>query len=118
MTKSLITIQLEVNEEEAALWRGRFACIGPMTGQEWTDLWAFFASIDGFVEQVSLPLVALHKAVAANPNAPKVPDGTFRKLVEWAQDAEGVATLMPAIQQLMGRFAMVTSPKTKKGRVQ
>jgi hypothetical protein len=53
---------------------------------------------------------------AAEGKAP--PDGTFRKIVALAEDAKGAATLMPAIQFLMSRFAMVANGKTKKERLQ
>lgn len=115
MTKPEITIKFQPTEEEAELWKGRMACIGPMTAQEWTDLWTFFRSVDGFVEQIAQPLAVLHEAVASGKT---VPNGTFRKLVELAEDAKGAATLMPAIHALMSRFAVVADPLTKKGRVQ
>ena len=115
MTKPAIKIEFQPTEDEAELWKGRMACIGPMTAQEWTDLWTFLRLIDGFIEQVAPPLTVLHEAVASGK---KVPDGTFRKLVELAEDAKGAATLMPAIHLLMSRFAVVADPVTKKGRVQ
>lgn len=115
MTHPTITIQFQPTEDEAELWKGRMACIAPMTPQEWTDLWTFFRLIDGFVEQIAQPLAVLHEAVATGKT---VPLGTFRKLVALSEDAKGAATLMPAIQSLMSRFAVVADPVTKKGRVQ
>lgn len=115
MTKSLITIQVEVTEEEAELWKGRAACIGPMSIQEWTDLFSFFANVDGYLQRVVVALIAMRKAAEAGQ---AVPDETLLQLLGLAEDAEGVATLMPAIQQLMGRFALLANAQTKKGRVQ
>ena len=110
-----INIQFQPTDDEAELWRGRFACIGPMTEQEWLDLWTFFRTVDGYIEQVAQPLVVMHDAVAAGQS---VPLGTFRKLVELSEDAKRVATIMPAIHALMSRFAMVQTPKHKKRKIQ
>lgn len=115
MRNPMITIVFEPTEEQAAEWQGRFAVIAPMNHEEWLDLWKFLASIDGFVERITQVFVAVKQALEAGQ---PVTDDALRQFLVLAEDAQGAASIMPAVHYLMNRFAMVTEAQIKKERLQ
>jgi hypothetical protein len=115
MTKPTITIEFEPTVEVAALWQGRAACIAPFSAQEWSDLWNFFQTIDGFIEAVVQPLLAIRKGLEGGK---AVPVEAMQQLIALTEDAQGASKIMGGVHALMGRFAMVTGGPTKKDLVQ
>lgn len=114
MTK-LVTIQIEVTEEQAALWKGRLPVVAPMTVEEWADLATIFEGLDGFVGQVAHVLLAIRKALETGH---ALPVEAMQQLIALTEDAVGASRLMGAVNVLMGRFVMGLGGKAKGARVQ